>query len=101
MTHGVSARFDRKYSVKIYMNKLKEAYARIKKEVTLRDIQAYVSNIRLGNESFFYDIILVCKEGEYTRFWKQLRSDWNQKNCNCLIDYINNKTPSFRLVCRI
>jgi three-Cys-motif partner protein len=86
------ARFDRKYSAKIYMENLKTAYERIKKEVTNRHIKAYVKNIRLGNRSYFYDIILVCKQGAYTRLWEQLRTEWNQKNCKCLIDFINNKT---------
>ena len=86
------ARFDRKMSAKIYMNNLKRTYEKIKKNLTSRNIQAYVSSIRLGNESFFYDIILVCKEGDYTRFWEQLKREWNEKNCNCLIDFINDKT---------
>jgi len=83
---------DREHSAKIYMENLKTAYERIKKEVTNRHIKAYVKNIRLGNSSYFYDIILVCKQGAYTRFWEQLRREWNQKNCKCLIDFINDKT---------
>jgi three-Cys-motif partner protein len=86
------ARLDRKYSVKIYMKNLKKAYERIKKEKSSQKIPAYVSNIRLGNESYFYDIIIVCRQGPYTNYWKELRRDWYHKNCKCLIDFINNKT---------
>jgi len=88
------ARFNRKYSSSIYMNNLRKAYERIKKEVTFSYVPAYVNNIRLGTESYFYDIILVCRQGPYTRVWEQLKEEWNRKNCNCLLDFINNKTPS-------
>jgi len=86
------ARFDRKYSAKIYMDNLKRTYERIKKELTLKDFPAYVSSIQLGNDSYFYDIILVCRDGPYTKFWEKLKSNWNKKNCNCLLDFINDKT---------
>lgn len=88
------ARLNRNHSVKIYMENLKRTYEQIKREVTLSHVPAYVSNIRLGNESYFYDIILLCRQGPYTRFWEQLRNEWNMKNCNCLLDFINGKTPS-------
>jgi hypothetical protein len=87
------AKFDRKYSAKIYMGNLKKAYEKIKKQLTEKDIQAYVNNIRLGTKSFFYDIILVCKKGDYTHVWEQMKQRWNEKNCKCLIDFINGKTP--------
>ena len=53
---------------------------------------AYVSNIRLGTETYFYDIILVCKAGPYTHYWDDLKNDWSPKNCKRLIDFINDKT---------
>ena len=87
------ARYDRKYSATIYMENLKRTYERIKLELTLKHIPAYVSSIQLGNDSYFYDIILVCREGPYTKYWEELRRDWNRKNCNHLLDFINDKTP--------
>lgn len=87
------AKFDRKYSAKIYMGNLKRAYEKIKKQLTEKGIQAYVNNIRLGTKSFFYDVILVCKKGDYTKVWEQMKQRWNEKNCKCLIDFINGKTP--------
>jgi three-Cys-motif partner protein len=87
------AKFDRKYSAKIYMDNLRRDYEKIKKKLTTKNIQAYVNNIRLGTKSFFYDIILVCKKGDYTNVWEQMKQKWNEKNCRCLIDFINGKTP--------
>jgi hypothetical protein len=87
------AKFDRRYSVKIYMRNLKRVYEKIKKQLTKKNNQAYVNNIRLGTKSFFYDIILVCKEGDYTNVWEQMKQRWNEKNCKCLIDFIKGKTP--------
>ena len=87
------SKFDRKYSVKIYMSNLKRAYEKSKKQLNNKGIPAYVNNIRLGTPSFFYDIILVCKKGNYTTVWEQMKQRWNEKNCKCLIDFINGKTP--------
>jgi three-Cys-motif partner protein len=86
------ATFDRKYSTKLYMNNLKASFERIKREITTLEIPAYVSNIRLGTETYFYDIILVCKAGPYTHYWDDLKNDWSPKNCKRLIDFINDKT---------
>jgi three-Cys-motif partner protein len=86
------ATYDRKYSATLYMDKLKSTYERIKYQIIGKQVPAYVSNIRLGNDTYFYDIILVCKQGPYTHYWDELRNDWNQKNCNCLLDFINDKT---------
>lgn len=87
------AKFSRTYSVKIYMDNLKRTYEKLKKHVTTKKMQAYVNNIRLGTKSFFYDIILVCKKGDYTNVWEQMKQRWNEKNCKYLIDFINGKTP--------
>jgi len=81
------AQFDRELSAKMYMNKLKHLFEQTK------NMEAYVDNIRLGNRNFFYDIILVCRKGNYTNVWEQMKKRWNEKNCNCLIDFINDKTP--------
>ena len=32
-----------------------------------------MSNVRIGNKQFYYDIILVCKNGPYVRVWKYLK----------------------------
>lgn len=88
-----TAKFDRKYSVRIYMDNLKRAFEEIKRQLTRRNVQAYVDNIRLGDKAFFYDVILVCKAGDYTNVWERMKQRWNQKNCKCLVDFIDGKTP--------
>lgn len=85
------AKFDREYSAKIYMNNLKRMFEQTKNQ-TGKGIEAYVDNIRLGNDKFFYDIILVCRKGDYTNVWCQMKQRWNEKNCNCMIDFVNGKS---------
>jgi hypothetical protein len=86
------AKYDRKYSMKIYMDNLKKAYERIKQETIGRHMSAYVNNIQLGNDTYFYDIILVSKTGPYTHYWEDLRDEFHKKSCDKLLDFINNKT---------
>jgi len=85
------ARHDRKYSAKIYMDNLKKVYERTKQQIVGRPVSAYVNNIQLGNESYFYDIILVSKQGPYTHYWEDLRNEFHKKSCEKLLDFINNK----------
>ncbi|MGA2681859.1 MAG: three-Cys-motif partner protein TcmP [Candidatus Bathyarchaeia archaeon] len=86
------AKYARKQSLEIYMEKLKKAYEKIKYETTGRHMPAYVNNIRLGNDTYFYDIILVSKQGPYTHYWEDLRDEFHKKSCDKLLDFINNKT---------
>jgi hypothetical protein len=72
---------------------LKRAYEENKKQLNNKSIPAYVNNIRLGTTSFFYDVILVCKKGNYTIVWEQMKQRWNERNSKCLVDFINGKTP--------
>lgn len=80
------SRFDRKYSVKLYMGKLKTTYERIK------PMKAYVENIRLGNDSYFYDIILVTKTGDYTQVWDNWKKQFHAKNTNCMLSFVKGES---------
>jgi len=86
------AKYDRKYSMKIYMENLKNTYEKIKQQIIGKRVPAYVNNIQLGNDTYFYDIILVSKQGPYTHYWEDLRNEFHKKSCNKLLDFINNKT---------
>jgi hypothetical protein len=92
------AKFDRDYSAKIYMDNLRHQFEQIKHQSEqTKYMKAYVDSIRVGNDSFFYDIILVCRQGDYTSVWDVLKQKWNRKNPNFMVsvlDYINGKTPS-------
>jgi three-Cys-motif partner protein len=63
---------NREEFLQIYLQKLKDRF----KE--LRGSEAYVSNIRVGTGSYFYDIILVCKMGPFVNAWNYLKKklDW-------------------------
>ncbi len=80
------AKFDRKYSVKLYMDNLRNAYERIK------PMKAYVENIRLGNDSYFYDIILVTKTGDYTKIWDDWKRQFHEKNTNCMLSFVKGES---------
>lgn len=54
--------------LRIYMEKIGTTYYKMKKK------EPYVSPIRVGDEHFYYDIILVTKRGPYTGAWDYLRS---------------------------
>jgi three-Cys-motif partner protein len=86
------AKFDRKYSVKIYMENLKNSYESIKNQSSKTKIKAYVDNIRLGNDTYFYDIILVTKQGDYTNVWQNWKTELHEKNPKCMIDFVNGQS---------
>jgi len=65
---------DREGYLQIYLQKLKNRF----KE--LRRTDAYVSNIRVGTESYFYDIILVCKMGRFVEAWDWLKKKWDWRS---------------------
>ncbi len=84
------AKFDRKLSVKLYMDNLRRAYERIK------PMKAYVENIRLGNDSYFYDIILVTKQGNYTNIWDSWKKEWHGKNPDSMLSFVEGKSLCLR-----
>ena len=86
------AKFSRRESLEIYMDNLKKTYERIKNQNSLYPIKAYVENIRLGNETYFYDIILVTKEGDYTNVWDCWKKEWHGKNPSCMIDFVKGES---------
>ncbi len=76
---------DNTKALEIYMEKLRKTfgYYRLK--------APYVSSIRIGNQNWFYDLILCCKSGKYTAAWQDLsnKTYWKDPNiprnaCNLL-----------------
>jgi len=62
--------------LKIYLQRLKQQFE------SQRNKQAYVSSVRVGGGNFFYDIILVCRQGPYVRAWDYLKGilNWTDPN---------------------
>jgi len=63
---------DKEEFLEAYMQQLREEYRRLRRK------EEYVSNIRVGSQRFYYDVILVCKKGPYIQAWEYLkeRLDW-------------------------
>ena len=55
----------------IYKENLRKTYRKIRKG------DPYVSDIRVGSRNFYYDLILLCKYGPYTKAWEYIRSKIN------------------------
>ncbi len=53
--------------VKIYMHNLRRAFIKHRKK------QPYLSEIRVGQYNYYYDVILLCRQGDYTRAWEYLK----------------------------
>jgi len=56
----------------LYLERLRKAF------LELRGRRPFVSSIRIGTRSYYYDLILVCKDGPYVRAWDHIKSrlDW-------------------------
>lgn len=66
---------DREDFLKLYMKKLAKTFK------LQRMKQPYVDSIRVGNMAYFYDMILLCKHGEYVDVWGEyMKSKWNWEN---------------------
>jgi len=55
---------------------------------------SYVSHIRVGTKQFYYDLVLVCKDGPYVRAWEYLRSklDWqNPETISIVLDMVTGR----------
>jgi three-Cys-motif partner protein len=58
--------------LKLYMEKLAQNF------LLHRRKQPYVESIRVGNTTYFYDLILLCKYGGYVTVWGDyMKSRWN------------------------
>jgi hypothetical protein len=58
---------DREDALKIYKQKLERRFRE------LREQTPYVSDIRVGTTSYFYDLVLVCRKNGYTNAWEDLK----------------------------
>lgn len=79
---------DREGFLQIYMQKLKSRFK------DLRGSEAYVSNIRVGTGSYFYDIILIVKMGPFVNAWDYLKKklDWQDpKTIQTTLDILMNR----------
>jgi three-Cys-motif partner protein len=66
---------DREVFLKRYMEKLANSFYDLRKQ------PPYVEAIRVGNRSYFYDIVLLCKKGKYVDVWGQyMKNKWNWQN---------------------
>jgi len=57
--------------LELYKSKLSDKF----KEKRRRDL--YVSEIRVGDKQFYYDLILVCKKGPYVDAWEYIKKRLN------------------------
>lgn len=62
---------DREELLQIYLKKLKKRFRE------LRGSEGYVSSVRVGTGSYFYDIILVCRAGPFVNAWNYLKGKLN------------------------
>lgn len=80
---------DREDFLKLYMNKLSHNF------LFQRRKQPYVESIRVGNTTYFYDMILLCKYGGYVNVWgKYMKSKWNWENpkhMQSLLNYLKGR----------
>jgi hypothetical protein len=79
---------DREGFLQIYMQKLKSRFK------DLRGCEAYVSNIRVGTGSYFYDIILIVRMGPFVKAWDYLKKklDWQDpRTIHTTLDILMNR----------
>jgi three-Cys-motif partner protein len=73
----------------LYMEKLARTFC------ALRGQEPYVEAIRVGNFTYFYDMILLCKKGKYVDVWGDyLKSRWDwqkQDQITHLLDYLKGR----------
>jgi three-Cys-motif partner protein len=66
---------DREDCLKLYIEKLAKAF------MHYREKPAYVDEIRVGNSQYFYDMVLLCKQGGYVNVWGgYMKERWNMNN---------------------
>jgi len=80
---------DREEFLNLYKNKLSHGFS------VQRRKQPYVESIRVGNTSYFYDMILLCKHGEYVNVWGDyMKGKWNWENpkqMQSLLNYLKGR----------
>jgi len=83
---------DREEFLNLYKNKLVQSFH------THRRKQPYVESIRVGNTSYFYDMILLCKYGEYVNVWGDyMKIKWNWKkpeHMQRLLDHLQGRATT-------
>lgn len=81
--------FTREDFVNLYMAKLAKTFR------NLRLKEPYVEKIRVGNTTYFYDMILLCKQGKYVDVWGvYLKNKWDwekPEQIGHLLDYIKGR----------
>jgi three-Cys-motif partner protein len=90
---GDSSWFDKALTredfVNLYMGKLATTFH------NLRLKEPYIEKIRVGNTTYFYDMILLCKQGKYVDVWGEyLKSKWDwekPEQIEHLLDYIKGR----------
>ena len=66
---------DREEFLNLYKKRLAQSFYNQRRK------QPYVESIRVGNTSYFYDMVLLCKYGEYVNVWGDyMKGKWNWKN---------------------
>jgi three-Cys-motif partner protein len=75
----------------IYMKKLAKRFRELKGS------EPYISRVRIGSESYFYDMILICKSGSFVNAWEWLKRklDWQDpKTIQTTLDILMNRAKS-------
>ncbi|MBN1244534.1 three-Cys-motif partner protein TcmP [Candidatus Bathyarchaeota archaeon] len=81
---------DREEFLRFYMEKLKTTFFKKRRKTP------YVESIRVGKGSYFYDMILVCKNGNYINAWQYAKEKWNGQNpqeMTRLLDHLKGRAP--------
>lgn len=80
---------DREDCLRLYMDKLGKSF------LHYRQKPAYVEAIRVGNTTYFYDMILLCKQGAYVNVWGDyMKNRWDSdtpKQMQRLLDYLKGR----------
>jgi len=80
---------DRDEFLNLYMNKLTNSFHKQRMQ------KPYSESIRVGNNSYYYDMILLCKDGDYVNVWGQyMKNKWNWENpqeMKNLLDYLKGR----------
>ena len=68
----------------IYMKKLANSFR------SQRNQEPYTESIRVGNSSYYYDMILLCRDGKYVHVWGEyMKGKWNWENPQEMTNLLN------------
>jgi three-Cys-motif partner protein len=80
---------DRDEFLALYTSKLAGSFYEQRKQ------RPYADSIRVGNKSYYYDMILLCRYGQYVNVWGQyMKKRWNWENpqkMEHLLDYLKGR----------